>query len=190
MTSGAASGIAYDKALRGFCPEAVWPPSGTMVWGRASVEGWDLRLGARIGQNVGHGRLHGVQGWRGVCVGSDDLGRFRFAIEVPDRRLLVARFGEGAAACLGGAVQADGVPAQAEDQADRYVFRHRQADGAERSQAEGDHLADRQGIHRVAGGAGFDGVERAGASVIGVAFGGDEKYWGQEGDDHVCQVVG
>jgi hypothetical protein len=53
-------------------------------------------------------------------------------------------FRQCATALFGGPVQADGVGTQAEDEVDGDVFRHRQIDGIEDSEAEGDRLADQQ----------------------------------------------
>ena len=53
-------------------------------------------------------------------------------------------FGQGVAALLCAAVEAGGVAAQAEDQRDRDVFRHREADRAEDGEAERDDLGDRR----------------------------------------------
>jgi hypothetical protein len=127
------------------------------------------------------GRARSRWRWRGLWLGeaglvfsdaflgAGDLGDYALLfleIDVGERGILGVGFGQGAAAAIAGAVQADRVGAQTEDQVYRDIFRHRKADRAEGGETEGDHLADQEEVHRVAGEAGPDGLKRGGVGLV------------------------
>ena len=101
-----------------------------------------------------------------------------------------AWFGQGAAALLRAAVEAGGVAAQAEDQWDRDIFRHREADRAEGGEAEGDDLGDREEVGRVARGVGVDGLDRGGLGRTGSPSVAVEENRCQGGGDELHEHVG
>ena len=85
-------------------------------------------------------------------------------------------------------MQADGVGAQAEDEANGDVFRHREADRTEHGDAEGDRLADQQQFGEVAGGIGVDGLDSGFFGLGAIAAGGVQEHRREKADNEVHQI--
>ena len=96
---------------------------------------------------------------------------------------------EHAAVLFGGAVQRDGVAAQAEGHGKGEVLGHRQAERAQRGEAAADDLGDGDEVGVVAGAVVVDGLDRGEAGQGDVAGGDAEEDRREEGGDEVQQDV-
>ena len=91
---------------------------------------------------------------------------------------------------FGGAVQRDGISAQAEAHGKGHVVGHRQRERAQRGETAGDHLRDGEQIGGLARMGGVQRLQRRHAGEADIASVVDKEQRGEKGGDDLAKNVG
>ena len=152
-------------------------------------------VGVGFGGRAWIGGLQTGVGFLDPLSGVGDAGQdARFVLQVGrlwrgGLRVSAALF-EGSARVFDGAVEGDGVAAQAQRHGDGYVVFHRAADRDEGGETATDDLGDGDQVDLVFRAVGVEGFECGHSGEGKVAAGGKEEHRGEERDDQMGEDVG